>query len=116
MAIYWALHARISGKGVHKCIYKGVEVRFADLIYPMKQRVSLRTNYFIFIGYLNTGAGRGTQANPQTPSGFATERKLKKNVTFVRLFDLLFNVPVNSYGQAKTVSGVNHTFSWASSD
>ena len=57
--------SRIPGKGVH--MYKGVGVRFADLIllkYPM---VSLRPNYFISIGYLKTGAGRGVRLNPLNP-------------------------------------------------
>ena len=34
--------------------------------------VSLRPNYLIFIGYFKTGAGRGVQANPLSPSGSAT--------------------------------------------
>ena len=30
------------------------------------------------------------------------------------LFDVLLNVPINSYGHGRTVSSPNHTFSWAS--
>ena len=47
-------------------IFKGVEVRFADFIsfflnipWKWNNLCSLRPNYFIFIGYLKTGAGRG---------------------------------------------------------
>ena len=37
------------------------------------QMISLRPNYFIFIGYLKTGAGGGFRANPWAPSGSATD-------------------------------------------
>ena len=64
---------------------KVLEVRFADfiaffLIIPWKWNnlVSLRPNYFIFIGYLKTGGREGFQANP------------------LILFDLILNVPVNN--------------------
>ena len=43
---------RISGKWVHMC--KGVGVRTV-------------TKFFIFIGYLKTGAGRGFERTPETP-------------------------------------------------
>ena len=50
---------------------KGVGVRFSDFIpfflntpWKWNNLVSLRPNYFIFIGYLKTGARRGVQANP----------------------------------------------------
>ena len=62
---------------------KGVGVRFADLIKflsntPWKwgNLVSLRPNYFIFIGYLKTGDMEGVRAKPLnqwTPSGTATD-------------------------------------------
>ena len=52
--------SRISGKVVH--IYNGVGVCFADFIsffvnipWKWNHLVSLRPNYFIFIGYLKTG-------------------------------------------------------------
>ena len=38
-------------------MYKGVGVRFADFI-SFFLNIPLRLNYFIFIGYLKTGAGR----------------------------------------------------------
>ena len=53
--------SRISGKGggggVH--MYKGVGVRFAHLIL-LFSNISLRPNYFNFIGYLKTGRGGGS--------------------------------------------------------
>ena len=72
--------SRISGKGVH--MYKGVGVRFADFIsffsnipWKWNNLVSLRPNYFTFIGYLKRGLGwRGSNDPPWTSSGFATER------------------------------------------
>ena len=70
-------------KGVH--MYKGVWVRYADFIYffPLNilwkwnNLVSLRPNYFIFIGYLKTGGGgRGGGSSeppdPPPPPGSAT--------------------------------------------
>ena len=61
--------SRISGVGVH--MYKGAGVRFADFIsffldipWKWNNLVSLQPNYFIFIGYLKMGAGRGVLANP----------------------------------------------------
>ena len=52
----------------------GVGVRFTDFIsfykYPMKMKklVSLRPNYFIFIGYLKTRRGeRGSREPPESP-------------------------------------------------
>ena len=58
--------SRISGKGVH--IYKSVGVRFVDFIsffvnipWKWNNLVSLRPNYFIFIGYLKTGGGGGVE-------------------------------------------------------
>ena len=64
--------SRISGKGVH--MYKGVGVRFADWIYfslniPWKWNnlVSLRPNYFIFIGYLKNWGQGGVKANLPNP-------------------------------------------------
>ena len=69
--------SRISRKGSH--MYKGVEVQFADFIsfclnipWKWNNLVSLRPNYYIFIGYLkNEGAGRGVRA---TPSGSSTDK------------------------------------------
>ena len=42
-------------------MYKGGGVRFTDNL------VSLRPNYFIFIGYFKTGVGREVQVNPLNP-------------------------------------------------
>ena len=62
----------ISWKGFH--IFKVVGIRFADFIsfflnipWKWNNLVSLRPNYFIFIGYLKTGDGEGVQANPLDP-------------------------------------------------
>ena len=63
----------ISGKGVH--MNKGLGVRFADFFYfilfkyPMKMNnlVSLRPNYFIFIGYLKMGVGEGVSIQAPEP-------------------------------------------------
>ena len=59
----------ISGKGVH--MYKGWGVCFAhftsfflNIPWKWNNLVSLRPNYFIFIGYLKMGAGRGVRVNP----------------------------------------------------
>ena len=59
---------------------KDVGVRFADVIsfflnIPRKWNnlVSLRPNYFIFMGYLKTGRGGGFERTPVTPSGSTTE-------------------------------------------
>ena len=57
-------------------MYKGVRVRFVDsisffLYIPLKWNnlVSLRPNYFIFIGYLKTGGWEGgVQVNPLNPT------------------------------------------------
>ena len=67
--------SRISAKGVH--MYKGVGVCLADFIsfilnIPWKWNtcnlVSLRPNYFIFIGYLKTGVReRGLSELPEPP-------------------------------------------------
>ena len=71
--------SRISGKGGHNIMYKGMEIRFADFIlfflnipWKWNNLVSLRPNYFIFIGYLEMGgggggAGSGVRVNPWTP-------------------------------------------------
>ena len=63
-------------------MYNGLGVRFADFIsyslnipWKWNNLVSLRPNYFIFIGYLKTGGGGGARANPLTPTpGSATAR------------------------------------------
>ena len=71
--------SRISRKGVHMYMYKGVGVRFADFIsfflnipWKWNNLVSLRPNYLIFIGYQKMGDGAGVQANPSKLSGSAT--------------------------------------------
>ena len=53
---------------------------FADFIWfflntPWKWNnlVLLRPNYFIFVGYLKAGTGRGFDPTPWTPSGSVTE-------------------------------------------
>ena len=62
--------SRISGKGVLH-MYKGVggsfcwfDSFFLNIPWKWNNLVSLRPNYFIFMGYLKTGAGRGVQAKP----------------------------------------------------
>ena len=69
MSLYIRGGSRISGKGFI-CI-KVCGVRFADFIsfflnipWKWKNLVLRRPNYFIFIGYLKTGGGRGIRANP----------------------------------------------------
>ena len=64
--------SRISGKGVW--MYKCVGVQFADLIsfcfnipWKWNNLVSLRPNYFIFIGYLKMGGGGGGGGAPEPP-------------------------------------------------
>ena len=66
--------SKVSEKGIH--IYEGVWVRFADFIsfflnipWKWNNLVSVRPYYFIFIGYLKTGARRGFERTPRTPSG-----------------------------------------------
>ena len=73
--------SKISGKGVR--MYKGVGVRSADFIsfffnipWKWNNLVSLRPNYFIFIGFLKTGVREGvTLLDPplQFPSKNFTE-------------------------------------------
>ena len=67
--------SRISGKGVH--MYKGVGVRFADFIsfflnipWTWNNLVTLRPNYFIFIGYFKSVGREGVQAIPLNPLWF----------------------------------------------
>ena len=64
--------SRISGKEVH--IDNGGGVRFADFIsfflnipWEWNNLVSLRPNYFIFVGYFKMGAGEGARANGLNP-------------------------------------------------
>ena len=56
--------SRISGKWVH--MYKYAGVRFADfnISWKWNNLVSLRPNYFIFIGYLKTGRRGGRSSEP----------------------------------------------------
>ena len=72
-------------------MFKGLGVHFADFIsiflnIPWKQNnlVSVRPNYFIFIGYLKTGGGEGgssdppeTPLDPPLPKQSVTERSRK---------------------------------------
>ena len=54
-------------------MYKGVGVRIADFIsFFLNIPVSLRPNYFIFIGYLKTRGGGGGGGG----SGYATEAEM----------------------------------------
>ena len=64
--------SRISGKKVHT--YKGVWVRFADFIsfflnipWKWNNLVSLRQNYFIFIGYFTENGGGGEREFKRNP-------------------------------------------------
>ena len=67
--------SRISEKGVH--LYKCVGVSFADFIQSflniqwkwnnLVSLVSLRPNYFLFIGYLKMWGGEGVRANHLNP-------------------------------------------------
>ena len=64
--------SRISEKGVH--MFKGVGVPFADFIsfilniqWKWNNLVSLRPNYFIFIGYLKTRGGQGCSSQHLNP-------------------------------------------------
>ena len=65
--------SRISGKGVR--MYKGVgRARFANFIsfflnipWKWNNLVTVRPNYFIFVGYFKTGGREGVQANPLNP-------------------------------------------------
>ena len=63
--------SRISGKRVH--MHKGVGFAllilslFLNIPWKWNNLVSLRPNYFIFIGYLKTGAGSGVHATPWAP-------------------------------------------------
>ena len=65
----------ISGKGVHIYLDLGVGgVRFGDFIsfylnipWKWNNLVSLRPNYFIFIGYFKTGGREGVRVSPLNP-------------------------------------------------
>ena len=61
---------RISGKGVH--IHKGVGGCFVDFI-SFLLNISMRPNYYIFLGYLKTGRGGEFE---RTPSESATGRSV----------------------------------------
>ena len=68
--------SRISRKGIHMYLFKGLGVRVVDFIsfflnIPCKRNnlVSLRPNYFIFIGYLKRvgGGSRGRWGSSEAP-------------------------------------------------
>ena len=68
----WTQDIWIFGKGVY--MYEGLGVGFADLtsfffniLWKWNNLVSLRPNYFIFIGYLKTGGREGVRANLLNP-------------------------------------------------
>ena len=55
--------------------------------------VSVRLNYFIFMGYLKTGAEVGVWANPWTPSWSATDSKngMRQFFWYLKTYVLIYD-------------------------
>ena len=82
---------------------------FLNIPWKWNILASLRPNYFIFIGYLKTGAGRGFERTPWTPSGFSTVQLCPDGLLYI-LRDRSFPKTCISFSDDQFFSHIRSVF------